>query len=137
MMKLPKTERAMYERLLAEAKESLAKAEELRDYFRARADRLELMIVGRPKDPQESPKREINPKPVGRQRWEQLVANRLRENAELDRQEAAAKKSGIVTPAPATTAPATEETKHHGRPQVRQPRNAKAVRQNPRKRRRR
>jgi hypothetical protein len=73
-------------------KEQLAKTEKERDYFRQRAERLELVVLGRATPPAaREPKREIDLKGLGRKSWQQVQVDHLKHNAELDQQEKAAK----------------------------------------------
>ncbi len=68
-------------------KESLAKVEKERDYFRARADRLELMLI--PQRRPAAPERPRNTQPVPmRKNWAQVV---LENAAEIERKAQQAK----------------------------------------------
>jgi hypothetical protein len=89
---------------LSDLKTALDKAEKERDYFRARADRIELELLGRrtPATPGQ-PRRIVNTGPIGRTRWQQVQAEAAARNAELDRQEAEARKAaeeGQAAPQP-------------------------------------
>jgi uncharacterized small protein (DUF1192 family) len=68
---------------------TLAKTEAQRDYFRQRADRLELILI-QPKTPQrvrERP-RVMDIGGVGRKPWSQVVADHVAKNKKLDEEEA-------------------------------------------------
>jgi hypothetical protein len=71
--------RALYEIVL---KDQLAKTERERDYFRTRAERLELRLIP---EPIQRPVRPSNAVPVGRKTWAQVQA----EHAEKIKQEVA------------------------------------------------
>ena len=65
-------------RRIEDLKQALAKTEKERDYFRARADRLELMLLQGPKVPAPAERRPAGSPtnlPVGRKFWPQVVAD--------------------------------------------------------------
>ena len=63
-------------------KEQLAKSEHLADYFRTRAERLELRLIP---EVQARPVRPVNAQPVGRKSWAQVQAeNQERIKKELE-----------------------------------------------------
>ena len=77
---------------IAQLKERLAKSEAMTDYFRDKADRLELRLIPPPvvrgiRSPQDM-------KPVGRKNWKQVQADHaeeLRKQAEAEEQAKAAR----------------------------------------------
>lgn len=83
-------------RRIEDLKDALAKTEKERDYFRGRADRLELMLLGTPRLGAErrpvSVTRETTP--IGRKFWPQVQAEYILEQQEKAAKEEAAKKKG-------------------------------------------
>ncbi len=74
-------------------KEQLAKTEKQVDYFRTRAERLELRLIP---EVQARPVRPVNAQPVGRKTWAQVQADnaeRIKKELEVEAQKNAVKGS--------------------------------------------
>jgi len=96
---------------ISDLKLALEKSEKMTDYFRARADRIELELLGRRTAATPGqPRRLVSTTPIGRTRWSQVQAAAAARNAELDRQEAEAKKAEAAgQPAPQPEAETPKE----------------------------
>lgn len=80
-------------RRIEDLKAELAEARKERDYFRGRADRLELMLLSPLVQKPIGPRAALDPRPIGRKPWIQVQAEELQKQEDAFKKEQEAKKA--------------------------------------------